>query len=223
MLIEQQITTWIAVAILFMLASVFSERTAKYGYVLIPITTGLFAYFGWLEPKYMAVVVPLLLSLGAITFLKEQFRVKLGGYGQSGSLLWKIVSFMMLIQVAIVMVASMGAIGLYESKDLGTLTLYSASPEAAKSFSVNEITNATAPFAIQDASLTDQVWFGFTIAVTGFALLIDMILVIPKLYWILTGAFGFSPVVAVAASGIVYIMFAWELIALVTRSPPKET
>ena len=94
----------IAMSFVFLLASVFGERDAKYGFVLVPILAGVFAIIGFLPTIYGATLIPLVLGLGIVSFLRDQFREKLGSGGSASSLLWKIMAFVIFIQFAIVFV-----------------------------------------------------------------------------------------------------------------------
>jgi len=213
-MLAEYVTQWIALGFLFLLASSFSERTAKYGYVLIPIIAGLFAYIGWLGTSYLSTIVPLLLGIGVITFLKEQFRVKLGGYGSSGSLIWRIFSFMIILQFAIVMVNSMG---IYESNKIvspdaeTTSTFYSLQKLAPGS--TDPLTGAYT----SQTNLFNTAWFFGEAIMTGFLMLWTLLLGTLGLWWTLTGLFKLPASVAYALSGIVYLMFVIEIYIVIFK------
>lgn len=203
-------STWIALALLFLLGSVFSQQTSKYGYVLIPIIAGLFAFFGWLPAEYLVMVIPLLICMGVITFMKEQFREKLGGYGSTGSFIWKVMIFMMLLQISIVFVASIGIFG-----------------ETPAGLEANRFNQTTSKWTIegtkdQFGTYTDttgwtQLFFGFQMIIQMFGFMWGFMFSIFGIYWVLTGTFHMPPQLAVVLSAIVYIMFLIELYVLVFR------
>ena len=203
-------STWIALAFLFLLGSVFSQQTSKYGYVLIPIMAGLFSFFGWLDPNYLLMIIPLLISMGVITFMKEQFREKLGGYGSTGSFIWKVMIFMMLLQVSIVFVASIGIFG-----------------DAPAGLEANRFNQTTSKWTIEgtkdqfgqytDTNGITQLAFLWSNVVQLFGFMFTMLFGIFAIYWVLTGTFHIPQQLAVVLSAIVYIMFIIELYILIVR------
>lgn len=201
------IAQWIALGILFLLASAFSERTAKYGYILIPLLAGLFSYFGWLDGYYLVTIVPLLLTMGVVTFLKEQFRIKLGGYGSNTSLIWKIVYFLMIIQIAIVFVNGMG---IYSSIDKGKIVPDSTMVQNTDSWSVYNANSADMQ-RFYDPTIWDQVTFFVTFVINSTLLLIQMLIGTLGIYWTLINVFGVPPSISAVLSSIVWIMFIVEI------------
>jgi len=213
------IAQWIALGILFLLASAFSERTAKYGYILIPLLAGLFSYFGWLDGYYLVTIVPLLLTMGVVTFLKEQFRIKLGGYGSNTSLIWKIVYFLMIIQIAIVFVNGMG---IYSSIDKGKIVPDSTMVQNTDSWSVYNANSADMQ-RFYDPTIWDQVTFFVTFVINSTLLLIQMLIGTLGIYWTLINVFGVPPSISAVLSSIVWIMFIVEIYITFAKpfSPPK--
>ena len=213
------IAQWIALGILFLLASAFSERTAKYGYILIPLLAGLFSYFGWLDGYYLVTIVPLLLTMGVVTFLKEQFRIKLGGYGSNTSLIWKIVYFIMIIQIAIVFVNGMG---IYSSIDKGKIVPDSTMVQNTDSWSVYNANSADMQ-RFYDPTIWDQVTFFVTFVINSTLLLIQMLIGTLGIYWTLINVFGVPPSISAVLSSIVWIMFIVEIYITFAKpfSPPK--
>jgi hypothetical protein len=218
-MLKLYVAQWIALGILFLLASAFSERTAKYGYVLIPLLAGLFAYFGWLQGYYLITIVPLLLSMGVITFLKEQFRLKLGGIGSNTSLIWKIVYFLMVLQIAIVFVNGMG---IYGAIDKGKIVPDSTMVKNTDSWNIYNA-NSTEMQKFLNPSIQDQVGFFFTLVVQSLTLLFNMIVGTLGIYWTLINVFGVPPSVSAVLSSIVWIMFLVEVLILFAKpySAPK--
>lgn len=214
------VAQWVALGILFLLASAFSERTAKYGFVIIPLVAGLFSFFGWLPSTYLKIIIPLLIAMGVVTFLKEQFRVKLGGYGASGDLIWKLMVFMMLLQVSMVFVGGLGVSSdgdMFNSDSkMGGLAGDKSKTDAA--YDINKIENDAAPFAkAENGSTWDQLYAGFTMVMSAWSLLWAMLIGVLSMYWTLTNVFSIPPLIAGVLSSIMYIMFVIELYVLVAK------
>lgn len=220
-MLAEYIAQWIALGFLFLLASTFSERTSKYGYVLIPLFAGMFAYFGWLPIEYLSVVIPLLLSMGVITFLKEQFRAKLGGYGSSGSLVWKIFSFMIILQFAIVLVNGMGVfqsnVEIHNKDVEKTAASYSLVNLTAGN--VDPVTGAFGSSPL--ATAVDTAYFFGTLMITAFYMMWAIVTGTLGIYFTLTGLFGMNSMVAIALSGVVYLMTLIEIYILIAK-PAKQ-
>jgi hypothetical protein len=220
-MLAEYIAQWIALGFLFLLASTFSERTSKYGYVLIPLVAGLFAFIGWLPPEYLGVVVPLLLSLGVITFLKEQFRTKLGGYGSSGSFIWKIFFFLIILQVAIVFVNGMGIFNAQmqiNNKDIDK-TAASYSLTNLTDGNVDPVTGAFGKSAV--TTFLDTAWFFGGLMMTAFVMMWTIFIGTFTIYSTLTWVFGFPPIVAAALSSVVFLMIPVEIFILFAK-PAKQ-
>lgn len=203
----------IAMSFVFLLASVFGERDAKYGFILVPVLAGVFVIIGFLPAIYGATLVPLVLGLGIVTFLRDQFREKLGSGGSASSLLWKIMAFVVFIQFAIIFVngvASFDNAPKIQSTN-NTFTGYTLQ-EATSTY--GSYTNITA---------VDQLTVGLTLVWTAWnitwAMIFGIFLIIPNLITI----FHMPPAIAVVIGAGFYIMLAIEVfVLLMFRTRPPE-
>ena len=91
----------IALIFIFLLASIWSEENARFGYVIIPLVTAFFWWAGFLPFAYMTTVIPLMIFMGIFSFLRMQAKYKWGFMGTSGGLLFKIVFFLIMLQMVI--------------------------------------------------------------------------------------------------------------------------
>lgn len=212
-MLDTALAGWIALAIIFILASVFSERTSRYGYVIIPIVIGFFAFIKWLPAIYISTVFPVVIGLGVITFLKEQFRVKLGGYGATGSLIWKIMSYMVVLQFAIIFVNGIAIFGGTEF-----MSSSAANTTIAK-YTITDAKQVGTAYVVSD--VWQQLYVMFTMVWNMWGVMWALLYGVLTLYPSMTLIFGLDPLLAGVLSMGVYLMFIFELFILVTR-PAKQ-
>jgi hypothetical protein len=212
-MLEPALASWIALAIIFLLASVFSERTSRYGYVIIPIIIGFFAFIKWLPAIYISTIFPVVIGLGVITFLKEQFRVRLGGYGATGSLIWKIMSYMVVLQFAIIFVNGIAIFGGTEF-----MSSSAANTTIAK-YTITDAQQIGTSYVASDG--WQQLYVMFTMVWNMWGVTWALLYGVLTLYSSMTTIFGLDPLLAGVLSMGVYLMFIFELFILVTR-PAKQ-
>jgi len=204
----------IALAFIFLLASIFGERDAKYGYVLIPLLGGAFWIIGWLPDIYVASIIPLILGFGVISFLREQFREKFGSGGSASSLLWKIMVFVVFLQFAIVFVNGI-AVFANAPKLESINNTFTQNYNLAEAKSVyGQYTNVTA---------IDQLTVGLTLIWTAWnvtwAMIFGLLDIIPNMINI----FHLDAAVATIIGVGFYIMIAIEVfVLLMYRTRPPE-
>jgi len=206
------IASWIALAFIFLLGSIFSERNVRFGYVLIPIMIGVFIFIGWLPTSYLTIVFPVLMGLGVVTFLKDQFRVKLGGYGSAGSLIWKIMTLLVVLQFAIIFVNG--------------LTMFDKTyiEGEGSAFTDQYTIEKTNMYGSQtNVSIQDQLFWGFTMIVQTWNMVWAMVFSLFGMYGNMITVFHLHPLVSALLSMGVYIMFIFELFILVTRPASQPT
>jgi hypothetical protein len=210
-MLDTVIAQWVALAFIFLLASVFSERNVRFGYVLIPLMVGLFIFIGWLPTSYLAIIFPVIMGLGVVTFLKDQFHVKLGGYGSAGSLIWKIVTLLVVLQFAIVFV---NGITIFDQQYIAGDTAFTDQYSITKTNLYGTYTNT---------SLTDQLFVAFTMIWEVWNVTWAMVLSLFGMYGNMVNVFKLHPLVAALLSMGVYIMFVFEIFILVTRPSSQPT
>jgi len=204
----------IAIAFIFLLASIFGERDAKYGYVLIPLLGGAFWIIGWLPDIYVASIIPLILGFGVISFLREQFREKFGSGGSASSLLWKIMVFVVFLQFAIVFVNGIAVFANAPKLESINNTLTQNYNLAEAKSVYGQYTNVTA---------IDQLTVGLTLIWTAWnvtwAMIFGLLDIIPNMINI----FHLDAAVATIIGVGFYIMIAIEVfVLLMYRTRPPE-
>jgi hypothetical protein len=91
----------IALCLLFLLASIWSEENVRFGYVLVPLAAAFFVWAGFLPFAYLTTIIPLMIFMGIFSFMRMQAKYKWGFAGTSGGILYKIVFFLIMIQMVI--------------------------------------------------------------------------------------------------------------------------
>lgn len=91
----------IALVFIFLLSSIWSEENARFGYVIIPLVVAFFWWAGFLPFAYMTTIIPLMIFMGIFSFLRMQAKYKWGFMGTSGGLLFKLVFFLIMLQMVI--------------------------------------------------------------------------------------------------------------------------
>lgn len=92
---------WISMCILFMLASLASQRTKQFWAILIPAFAAIFLWFGWFTGKStLSGIIILCVVLGAIIYMKSSLREKFG-IGGPGTMLLNIIVYLMILQVCV--------------------------------------------------------------------------------------------------------------------------
>jgi len=206
----------VSLAFIFLLGSVFGERDAKYGYILIPLMGLLFWRFGWLSDVYVASVIPLVLGLAVVTFLREQLRDKFAGSGSASSLIWKIMAFMVFLQFALIFVNGI------VSFQGGGVILATANNSYTQGYDL-VAANETYGKYTTDLSALDQITVGFKLVWMAWGLTWGMLMGMLQVYPNLVTIFRLDPMVAWVISAGFYIMIALEVfVLLMFRTRPPE-
>ena len=205
----------IAMAFIFLTGSIVGERDAKFGYILIPLVGLLMWSLGWLPDIYVASVVPLVLGLGIITFLREQFRDKFAGGGSASSLIWRIMAFVVFLQFAIIFV---NGVGVMQANSVKLQTFNSTYTESYT------IANAQTVYGgYTSVGSIDQLTTGLTLVWTAWNVTWQMIFGLFTVYPDLMNVFHMpSAIAAIVAAGF-YIMVGIEVfVLLMFRTRPPE-
>lgn len=207
---------WISMSMIFLLASIWGESDMRFGVVLVPLFTGIFWLFGWLPQRFVEGALMFALTLGIISFLKEQYRRDFGAGTLGGFTIWKIMAFVVFIQFATVFVCgmtySLGDVGSTQIKPMNTTatdsyTITSAETVYGASTKINEI---------------DAITTALTMGWMAYNALWGMWWGIIYIYPTLVLVFHLPTTVAGAVSLGIYLMIAVEVITLIwfrTRPP----
>jgi len=99
---------WIALCLLFLVSTIWSEDNVRYGYVLVPLLAGFFWWVGFIQYPYLGVIIPLIIVMGIIAHLRAVGKYKFGIFGSNSGLLVKIVVFLIFLQMSIGFINGIG-------------------------------------------------------------------------------------------------------------------
>ena len=197
----------IAMCFLFLLASVWGEENARFGYILVPLMAAFFWWAGFLPYAYLATVVPLMVFMGAIAFMRSQLKFKWGVFGTSGGLLYKVVFYLIMIQLAI---GYINGIGLF-SGDFA--------PTPSNEYTTYDLAKANATFASSSYGIKaiDMISNGLQFVWTMFGILWSMIASVFVIYPTLVNVFGIPENLSIIIQAGIYILYALELINMIYK------
>lgn len=197
----------IALSFIFLLASIWSEENARFGYVLVPLLTGFFWWAGFLPFAYLTTVIPLLIFMGIIGFMRAQLKLKWGFGGSGGGILFKLVFFLIMLQMSIGYVNSMGIF----------VDNLAATP--ANDYTVYNISSAQNAFG--DSSNTmgaiDVLTNGLQMAWMLFRVLWNMLASVFFIYPTLVTTFGIPASLSLILQCGIYVIYGLELINMVFK------
>lgn len=207
---------WVSMALIFLVASIWGESDMKFGVVLVPLFTGIFWLFGWLPEQFVEGALMFALTLGIISFLKEQYKQKLGAGTLGGFTIWKVMAFIVFIQFATVFVCGMT----YSLGDVGSKQIQPMNTTQTDSYNI--VTADTVYGQATNIDEIDAVTTGLTMGWMAYNTLWGMWWGVITVYPTLVNVFHIPPPVALVVSGGIYVMLAVEVITLIwfrTRPP----
>jgi len=198
----------IALSFIFLLSSIWSEENVRFGYVLVPLMTGFFWWAGFLPFAYLTSIIPLLIFMGVISFMRAQLKVKWGFFGTGGGILFKLVFFLIMVQLAVGYVNGMGIF----NENM-------ASAPANDAYSTYTLENANESFAHASSGLdiVDAITNGIQMAWMMFRVLWSMLASIFFIYPTLVGIFGIPANLSVILQAGIYIIYALELFNMIYK------
>jgi hypothetical protein len=204
---------WIALAILFCVANIWGEDDVRFGYILVPFMAGFFLWVKWLTFSYLGTLIPILIVMGIVTFLRAQLRYKYGYFGSSGSLLWKIVTFVVFIQFAIVFI---NGLAIFNGN-------FAETPTASTTTDLYSISSAQSVYgeSTYDLSIADVVSGGITLFWTSLKVLWSLVLGFFTMYPTMINTFQIPPSVAALVSAGIYLLTAFEVFAMIYKPMGK--
>lgn len=198
---------WFAVAILFLIASVWGEENVRFGYVVVPFFAGIFWWMGWIQFSYLATVIPIIIFMGIFSFLREQLKIRWGVFGSGSGILIKIVAFVIFIQFAIILV---NGLLIFDAPSYATpnntFTTYSI--ESAQSVYGSSTANI---------SIIDMIVNGLAFMWMQFSLFWNVVFGFFMIYPTMVNLFHIPPPIAMVVSAGVYVLTAIEVFVLVFK------
>lgn len=167
---------WIAIMLIFLISSIWSQENAHFGGILIALMSGFFWYIGWLSYSYLPTVIPCVIFLAIFSFMRTQLRVKYGTYGTAGGLLPQVLLFLVMVNVAIVFV---NGIGIFS-------TSYVPNPTGATDqYTLSEVNETLGQFSSSGTGWTDQVAQALALGAMAWNMFVSMILgVFTQIPWL---------------------------------------
>ena len=197
----------IAISFIFLLASIWSEDNARFGYVLIALLVAFFWWAGFLPYAYLTLVIPLIVFMAAIAFMRGQIKTKWGVFGTSGGLLYKVVFYLIMIQLAIGYVNGLGLFG----------NNFADTPSNEYTTYTLEKANSTFGSSSYGITAIDVISNGLQMMWTMFGILWSMIASVFLIYPALVNTFGIPPSLSVILQAGIYILYALELVNMVYK------
>jgi hypothetical protein len=159
---------WLALAMTFLIASIWSEKNVRYGYIITALMAGFFFIIGWIKFPYLTALIPMVIMIAILAYLRTHLRNKFGVFGSSGGLIFKIVIFVIFLQFALVFVNGLAINGIFDTQ---------FGPNVSNAYDSYQISNVDSNFGsfTTSESLTDQVWWGFGMIVGAFKMLWNMV------------------------------------------------
>jgi hypothetical protein len=201
---------WMAMAIMFLISSIWSERNVRYGYILAPFMVGFFWAIGWIQFPYLATVIPMIIMIGILAYLRSHLRIKFGVFGSSGGLLFKIVVFVIFLQFALIFVNGLVSAGVFDQQ---------FAPNPSNQFNQYTITEAQGVYSSSttDIGITDAVWNGLGLIWSQWAILWKMVFGFFNIYGTMTSIFHVPMAISVILSAGIYILTAIEVFVLIFK------
>jgi len=201
---------WMALALLFLISSIWSERNVRFGYIITPLMGGFFWAIGWIQFQYLTTLIPMIIMIGVLAYLRTHLRVKFGVFGSSGGLLFKIVVFLIFLQFAIIFVNGLVSIGVFQDQ-------FGPTPS-------NELTTYTIEHAqtvygtsTTGVSLTDAVWNGLGLIWSNWQMFWKLVFGFFSIYGTMVTFFHMPPSISLILSMGIYVMTAIEIFVLIFK------
>jgi hypothetical protein len=200
---------WMALCFIFLISSIWSERNVKYGYVIVPLMAGFFWAIGWIQFTYLPIVIPMVIMMGVLSYLRTHLKQNYGVFGSSSGLLFKIMAFVIFLQFAIVVINGMTIFNsqLASNSQLSTEFQQFSVDLAKEQYEGNTVNLDT----------TDNAWLGLGLVWSQWKILWQMVFGFFNIYGTMTNIFHVPPLISTVISAAVYMLTAIEIFVLVFK------
>lgn len=204
------ILQWFALALVFLVSSIWSENNVRFGYIITIFMAGFFWMIGWIQFPYLSTVIPMMMMLAILSYLRSHLKMKFGVFGSSGGLLFKIVVFVIFLQFALIFVNGLVTVGVFDQQ---------FAPNPSSEFQSYTISNAETVYksSTTDVNVVDAVWNGMGLVWTQWIVLWNMVFGFFSIYNTMVTIFKVPAAVSVLLSAGVYILTAIEVFVLVFK------
>lgn len=216
---------WFALCFIFLAGTIWSEDNVRFGYIFTPLVATFFWWLGWIQFAYLSTVLPALVFIGVISYLRAHLRYKFGVFGSNSSLIWKIMSFLIIMQLAILFINGMAIFNTNfaptpQNEFTGTYNNQTGKYEGGYTLERAEDVYGG---KIGEGTSTDTAAMILTLGWSMLAVVWSMLMAVVMLYPQMVTQFGVHPTIAAAISMGFYIMLALELFILLFKpvKPPE--
>lgn len=188
---------YIALCVLFVISTIWSEDNVRYGYVLVPLMAAFFWWAGFLQFAYLGVVIPLILVMGVIAHLRAIGKFKFGIFGSNSGMLVKIVVFLIFLQMSIGFVNGMG------------IFTTAAVVNQTNEYTGYTLTSAEAAYAGQTTGLNvaDAITNGWAMIWTAWTVIWGMLSAVFVIYPVLVNQFHVPVELSILLQCGIYILY----------------
>lgn len=198
---------WIALCFIFLTGSIWSEDTARFGYVITAFMAAFFWWIGWITFAYLGTVIPVVIMIAILSYLRSHLKYKYGVFGSNGGLVWKILGFIIMMQFAILTINGLAIFN----------TQFAANPDNEFTGYTLDTADATFGQFTTGVAGADAVIMALTIGWLLLGFLWSMLVAFFTLYPTLVATFHVPALIAGAVSAGVYVMTALELFVLIFK------
>ena len=197
----------IALCFIFLISSIWSEENARFGYILIALVTMFFWWAGFLPYAYLTTVIPLILFMSIFSFMRMQLKYKWGFMGTNAGILYKIVFFLIMIQMVIGYVNSMG---IFTTNSVITPN---------NTYTSYTLTSAQAVYGNSSYGMDvmDMISNGFQIMWMAFTVLWSMLSAVFFIYPVLVNDFHIPMELSLVIQCGIYIIYGLELFNMIFK------
>lgn len=198
---------WLALCFIFLTGSIWSEDNARFGYVITALMGGFFWWIGWITFAYLGTVIPVVIMIAILSYLRSHLKYKFGVFGSNGGLLWKVLGFIIVLQFAII---TINGLAIFNGQ-------WIANP--SNEFTGYTIDTAESTFGgfTTGVAGADAVIMALTIGWLLLGFLWSMLVAFFTLYPTLVSTFHVPVMIAAAISCGVYVLTALELFVLIFK------
>lgn len=201
---------WFALACIFLISSIWSESNVKYGYIITPLMMGFFYIIGWIKFPYLVALIPMVIMIGILAYLRTHLRTKFGVFGSSGGLIFKIVIFVIFLQFALIFVNGLAVSGVFDT---------TFAPNPSNEFNTYQLSSTATSFGsfTTGDSLLDPLWWGFGMIVAAWKLFWGMVFGFFNIYSTMTEIFHMPPEISRILQLGLYLLTLIEILVLVFK------
>lgn len=200
---------YIALCMLFVLSTIWSEDNVRYGYILVPFMAAFFWWVGFITYPFLGVIIPLILVMGVIAHLRAVGKYKFGIFGSNSGLLVKIVVFLIFLQMSI---GFINGIGMFSGAVI---------PNQTNMYTGYTLIQAETVYAGQTTGLNiaDAIMNGWNMLWTAWTVMWGMLSAVFLIYPVLVNQFHVPESVSFLLQCGIYILYGMTIFNYIFKPP----